>query len=418
MNVWLIQTGEQLPIKSGIRKMRTSLLADKLLERGHAVYWWASAFEHQRKVMIADRDENFDVSEKYVIRILRGCKYRRNISLYRYIDHYIVASKFRFQSKKYHEPDVIVASVPDHLIAYEASRYARKNGIPFVVDIRDLWPEVFIQHIKDKVLYRLAWTALLMDFVRLSFLLKRADALVAISRGYLKWGLVRTGRAATVFDNVFYLGYKKNYSKDPARIGKKLDIPVWLKGREEQKIFLFIGTFGVSYELELVVQAAKRFHNKRIDDICFVLAGLGDKFNMLSEKVAGLQNIVLPGWVKNSEIDMLLKRSYVGLLSYIKDAPQGLPNKFFEYLSVGLPIINSIEGEMADLIDRHRFGLNYFPGNLKELCQCIERLSNDSSLHAEMSKNGLKFFKNYGEANKIYDEYVQHIEKLVKYRKA
>jgi len=49
MNIWLMQTGEPLPIRNGIRKMRTAVLADKLLERGHKILWWASAFEHQQK---------------------------------------------------------------------------------------------------------------------------------------------------------------------------------------------------------------------------------------------------------------------------------------------------------------------------------------------------------------------------------
>ena len=65
MNIWLLQTGEPLPIRSGVRKMRTALLADKLLERGHKILWWASAFEHQQKVMLSKKDRSFDISERY-----------------------------------------------------------------------------------------------------------------------------------------------------------------------------------------------------------------------------------------------------------------------------------------------------------------------------------------------------------------
>ncbi len=57
MNIWLIQIGEPLPLEAGVRKMRTALLADKLLERGHSVYWWASAFEHQRKKWISNTNQ-------------------------------------------------------------------------------------------------------------------------------------------------------------------------------------------------------------------------------------------------------------------------------------------------------------------------------------------------------------------------
>ena len=81
MDIWLFQTGEPLPIRNDVRKMRTAVLADKLLEHGHSVFWWASAFEHQRKVMVSKKDRNFDISERYTIRVLRGCKYHKNISL-------------------------------------------------------------------------------------------------------------------------------------------------------------------------------------------------------------------------------------------------------------------------------------------------------------------------------------------------
>jgi len=412
MNIWLIQTGEPLPIKNGVRKMRTAILADKLLERGHKVLWWASAFEHQQKLMLSKRDRDFNISERYAIRVLRGCNYQKNVSLRRYLNYQIVSLKFRFQSKRFSKPDAIVASMPDHLLAYEAARYAKKNNIPFIVDIRDLWPDIFLDRFKAMGLYGVGKIALTLDFARLTFLLKNADSLVAVSKGYLKWGLDKIGRPESLFDKVFYLGYKNSNARSLVNEDKSLSVPDWLKGREGQKVFVFIGTFGVSYELELIMDAAMRFSGSGRTDICFVLAGTGEKFDLISKKAAGLQNVVLPGWIGEKEINALLKIGYTGLLSYIKDAPQGLPNKPFEYLSAGLPLINSLEGEMAELIDQCKFGMNYLPGDLEGLRACIERLASESSLHNEMSRNASKFFKKYGDADKIYDEYAGHIERV------
>ena len=415
MNVCLIQTGEPLPIRSGVRKMRTAVLADKLLERGHDVFWWSSAFEHQRRVMISPNDRDFSVSERFTIRVLRGCGYRKNVSVARYIDHQIVALKFRIQSKKFPKPDVIVASMPEYLLAYEAARYARKNGIPFLVDIRDLGPDIFLNRFKNMGLYGLGKMVLARDFALLASLLKSADALVAVSKGYLQWGLDKIGRAQCPFDRVFYLGYKA-HSKKAAVSNEGSEIPDWLKGRENQKLFIFIGTFGVSYELELILDAAKRFEKSGRNDICFVLAGTGEQYELIKRKTLGLRNVVLPGWIGKKEIDALLKSAYAGLLSYIKGASQGLPNKPFEYLSAGLPLVNSLEGEMAELIDRYGFGLNYPPGDIDGLCRCIERLVSDSALHQQMSLNASKFFKEFGDADKIYGEYAEHIERLVEYK--
>lgn len=416
MNIWLIQIGELLPLESNVRKLRTAILADTLVARGHSVRWWASAFEHQRKVMRFAKDQEVSLSDRFALQVIKGCGYRRNVSLARYIDHQIVALKFRTQSAKIPKPDVIVAAMPDHILAYEAARYARKNGVPFVVDIRDLWPDIFLSRCKNTGLYGLGRVALALDFARLTFLLKNADSLVSVSKGYLQWGLDKIGRTVSSFDKVFYLGYKA-YSRKAAGSNGSSDIPAWLRGREELKIFLFIGTFGVFYELELILDAAKRFEKSGKTDICFVLAGTGEKFDQISRKAAELQNVVLPGWIGKNEIDALFGRAFAGLLSYVKDAPQGLPNKPFEYLSAGLPLISSLEGEMAELIDQHGFGLNYLPGDLDGLCLCIERLASDPALHGEMSRNASQFFNKYGDADKIYSEYATHIEKIVEHRK-
>ena len=302
--------------------------------------------------------------------------------------------------------------MPDHLLAYEAARYARKNRIPLIVDIRDLWPDIFLDRFKSIGLHGVGKMVLALDFARLSFLLKNADALVAVSKGYLKWGLDKIGRTESSLDKVFYLGYKNNNSRNPANADGSLDVPVWLTGREEQKIFLFIGTFGVSYELELILEAAKRFEKSGKNDICFVMAGTGEKFEQISKNALGLKNVVLPGWIGENEINALLKRVYAGLVP-CRSVKNTIPNKPFEYLSAGLPLISSLEGEMAELIDRHGFGLNYLPGDLDGLCQCVERLVFDSVLHDEMSRNASEFFKKYGDADKIYDEYAEHIERMV-----
>ena len=413
MNIWLVKTGEPLPIRSGVRKMRTAILADKLLEGGHNVFWWTSAFNHQKKVMISSRDKNFDISEKYTIRALRGLKYKKHVSLTRYVDHQIVALKFRFQAKKFSKPDIVVISMPDHLLAYEAARYAWKNGIPFLVDIRDLWPDIFLNRFKKKSwLFKLGKIALAFDSARLIFLLKHANALVAVSQGYLNWGLDKIGRKKTSLDNVFYIGYKKSEPKSHAVINGYSNIPIWLKGREKQLMFIFIGTFGISYELELILKAAKRFEKTGRTDICFILAGTGEKFALMSKRVARLSNIVLTGWIETDEIAVLLRLAYVGLIP-CRSVENTVSNKPFEYLSAGLPIISSLEGEMVELIDQHRLGFNYLPGDLDGFCQCIERFASNLSLHDELSKNALGFFDSYGDANKIYNEYCRLIERLV-----
>ncbi len=131
-----------------------------------------------------------------------------------------------------------------------------------------------------------------------------------------------------------------------------------MKGREDQKLLIFIGTFGDSYELELILEATKRFNKSGRTDICFIIAGAGEKYEMISRKASGLNNVVLLGWIEEKEINTLLKMGFAGLVP-CRSVQNTMPNKPFEYLSAGLPLINSLEGEMAELVDKHGFGLNY-----------------------------------------------------------
>ncbi|MFC1815635.1 glycosyltransferase [Thermodesulfobacteriota bacterium] len=411
--VWLFQTGEQLPIEKNIRKMRNSLIAKKLVERGHTVCWWASCFEHQRKIMLSESDKEIHVSPNFTIRLLKGFGYKKNVSISRYIDHYLVSRKFRIYSRNLSKPDVIIASTPCYHLAYEAACYAEKMGIPLLVDIQDVWPDIFLDRIVNPVLKRLGRLVLAADFAKVVSLLRKADGLIAMSNGILKWGLNKIGREHNKWDRAFFLGYKSPYRLP--KIESRTTVPDWLKGREKQKLFIFLGTFGISYELDLVVQAADRFHKSGETGICFVLAGRGEKYESIRKQVKALPNVVLPGWIGDDEIRNLLQSGWTGLVC-CKSVLDAMPNKCFEYLSADLPLISSLEGEMAELIDHYKIGMNYLPGDLEGLCQCIEYLTNDPVRHDEMAKNAYEFFKNFGDADKIYDEYAKHIERLVQYK--
>jgi len=414
MNVWLFQTGEQLPLSKNIRKMRTAIVADKLLERNHKIIWWSSSFEHQRKIMISKKDTNYNISENYKIRLIKGCGYKKNISIRRYIDHLFIAYKFRFQSKKYQKPDIIVASMPDHHLAYEAARYAKMHQIPIIIDIRDLWPDIFLRFFKKNKIHYIGKILIYFDTYRLYFLLNNATSLVSVSNEYLRWALKKIGKRSSNYEKVYYIGYKKNSFRVNALNQKDNSIKEILKQTKNKKRIIYIGSFGKTYDLESIIEVAKTFNKYGKKEIAFILAGTGEKYKVINKNTKNLENVYLTGWLNNIEIERLLSFGYAGLLCYVKNAPQSLPNKPFEYLSAGLPLINSLKGEMANLIERYCLGINYLPGKTKELFYAINKITKYSSLHKRMSKNAKEFYRNQGDAEKIYYDYATHIELVAK----
>lgn len=387
--------------------MRTGMLADCLQARGHSIVWWSTNFYHQKKVLLSSGYKEVVIADNYVIKLIKGLPYRKNFSLRRYLHQKLIAKRFKKMAASCERPDVIIASMPDYNLAYEAVCFGKARGISVLIDIRDLWPDIFIDHVPRKFQNIARWF-LKSDFKKLEISLGDADALIAVSEGYLQWGLDRIPRPQNHFDRVFYLGYKGDSKKG---VGDRLDFPVWLRGRKDQKLFVFIGTFGVSYELELILEAAKRFSKLDRTDICFVLAGTGEKYELIKRKASRLENVVLPGWIGQKESNALLKRAYVGLVPY-RSVENTMPNKPFEYLAYGLPILSSLKGEMEALIKKYRIGYTYQAGDLDGFCDIVVRLANEPALLKELSNNAKRVFNEHFDAERIYESYVRHIESI------
>jgi len=184
----LVTIGEPLPLTASVQPMRVAMLAETLVSRGHTVTWWSSTFDHFTKTQLFPADADIDLGARYRLRVLRGLSYRRNVSLRRYIDHARIARKFRRRSRCEEPPNVIVASMPDYHLAFEAAQYAREAGVPFIVDVRDQWPDTYLDLIPER-LRGAARLVLCRDFDKLRSLLHSADSVVAIVDQLLEWAL-------------------------------------------------------------------------------------------------------------------------------------------------------------------------------------------------------------------------------------
>ena len=113
MDVWLSTIGQRLDHADNTRTM---LLARFLIEAGHTVTLWTSAYDHIRKEWrrewIASAGGPLTMPDGLAVRFMKGCGYRRNIGLRRLLDHLLAARDFRAQAKLLPAPDIVVASLP------------------------------------------------------------------------------------------------------------------------------------------------------------------------------------------------------------------------------------------------------------------------------------------------------------------
>jgi glycosyltransferase involved in cell wall biosynthesis len=408
MRIWIFKDGETLPLNREARRMRAGRLASALVRRGHEVVWWSSTFCHQTKSLLFHEDTDFDVEPGFQLRLLHSGRYSRNFSFRRFYHHSVLARRLATQLRRYAPPDAIVTAFPIIDVTYAVTQYALPRQLPVVVDVRDLWPDTFIDEF-PRFLKQLGRVVLFRQFSKTRAALERAVSLVAISQGCLDWALNYASRPQKEHDAVFYTAYPKLISG-----GAPSPLVRQLKQSVRDKItFVFVGSFGRSYELQLICDVAENIQRAGHTSIHFVLAGNGEQYESISERVNGMGNVTMTGWLSEADLRGVLSLSHVGLVA-CKLVDDAMPNKVAEYLSADLPLLSSLRGEMEYLIDTTGVGYSYPCGDRKRLTELVLRLAYDESLRLSQSKNARALFMRYFCADSVYEQYADHVERVAK----
>ncbi|HKA45817.1 MAG TPA: glycosyltransferase family 4 protein [Burkholderiales bacterium] len=410
MKIWLITVGEPLPIESGQpRLLRTGILADLLARRGHQVTWWTSAFDHFRKRFHSPGNRAIEVRTGLSLRLLDGCGYRTNVSVARLVNHWQIARQFRLQARAEARPDLVLCSLPTIELCVEAVRYGQSESAPVVLDIRDFWPDVFSEVIPAPLrpLSRLA----LLPMVRaVDEACRGASAIIGITAPFVSWGLRHAGRAATEFDRDFPFGYVHEQPPTEAVDAARNGWHAW-GVHDTAFIVCFFGTVGRHFDLETVIEAAGMLRS-RCPDMKLVLCGDGDRLTHYQELAKAAPNVQFPGRIEFPSIWTLMRIASAGLAPYrnARNFALNIPNKIIEYLSAGLPIVSSLEGEVRTLLSQYNCGLTYesATGLVEALC----RLYDDAPLRSTLAGNAKVVFREKFVADKVYGSLSEHLEAL------
>lgn len=403
MRAWIVATYEPLPgIDTGSRLLRCGQLANHLVSAGHEVHWFTSTFNHVRRANRREATTEVDVAANYRITMLYAPEYAQSVSLARVRHNRVMAAAFREAVRERIErPDVILACVPSLELAEEAVAYAQENRVPVVVDVRDPWPEVYLSPVPPP-LRGLARVALRGEFARARRIFAGAAALIAVSNDYLRWARALSNRPPNVRDAVFPIGYPVTTPDDAALADGRRILRDHVRLDPDQLIVAFAGMFGASYDLETVVDAARRLSQEPGHRIHIVVAGDGDKRAALQQRATGVSTISFTGWLDASAVDALLRASHVGLAAYASRARQSLPNKPFEYMAAGLAIVSSLPGELEQLLAQHRIGRQYRPHDASALAEQLLWLWRHPDERAAMGERARKLLVAEFRADEIY----------------
>jgi glycosyltransferase involved in cell wall biosynthesis len=256
---------------------------------------------------------------------------------------------------------------------------ARLKRARFLFEVRDLWPAFAIQLgvLRNPVLIRLS---LFMEW----FLYRRADRLIVNSPGYIdhlaghgagkeKIVLIRNGVDPAMFD--------------PTSEGAEFRA----KNRLEDKfVALYAGAHGLSNDLTIILDAAELL--RRDSRIRFVLVGDGKEKPglVLRATERKLDNVVFLPPVAKHEMPEVLAASDCGIaiLKPIALYATTYPNKVFDYMAAGRPVVLAIDGVIRKVVEDARAGVAMPPGNAQALADAVRTLADDPSAARKMGRRG------------------------------
>ncbi len=301
--------------------------------------------------------------------------------------------------------DVVMGTSPPIFQSLSACLIAMLRRRPFVLEIRDLWPEFIIDMglLKNPLAVRLSR-------ILENFLYARADFLLVNSPAYVDY-LVEKGVAK---ECITFIPNGVDVSMfDPTTGGKQIREKFGLK---EKFVIVYAGAIGIANNLDLLIDAAKEMEKDA--EICFLIVGDGKERTRLQAKTEelNLNNVIFTGARPKSEIPDFLAcaDACVAILQDIKMFRTTYPNKVFDYMAAGRPVLLAIDGVIREVVESARGGIFVSPSDAKALADAVWFLSAKKSEAKEMGLRGYDYVRknfNREEHAKQFAAFLQKIKK-------
>ena len=361
-------------------------LARYLIERGHRVTIIASPVSYLTGKADSTETIRGNDEERGRLKIIRTYTYE---ALHRSFFHRVISFlSFMFSSFvagfRLRNVDLVWGTSPPIFQAMTAWALARLKRVPFLFEVRDLWPAFAIQVgvLRQPLLVRASeWLE--------RFLYRRADRIVVNSPGFISHVATRGGRNIELVPN----GTDPSMF-DPDDTG--IDFRK-IHGLEGEFVALYAGAHGMSNDLGVVLQAAHYLSER--PEIAIVLLGDGKDKPALKAQAQemGLQNVwFIPPLPKSGMGEALAAAdACIAILKPIPLYATVYPNKVFDYMAAGRPVVLAIDGVIREVVEAARAGIFVPPGDALALAQAISRLASERREGREMGLRGRRYVEQH-----------------------
>ncbi|MFZ0319168.1 MAG: glycosyltransferase family 4 protein [Candidatus Sulfotelmatobacter sp.] len=303
-------------------------------------------------------------------------------------------------------PDVVIATSPQLLVALSGWWVARWKRVPFVFEVRDLWPESLAAvgaGDGDSFLHRtLAKIA--------GFLYREADHIAVVTPAF-EDHLVKHWRVPREKISVVENGVETDLFAPQAATALRKEL-----GAEGKFVVSYIGTMGMAHGLETILDAAAKLRSANPKIVFLVLGEGAEKQRIVAlARERGLDNLRfvdqqprerVPAYICASDVCLvLLKKSDV-----FKTV---IPTKMLEFMSCARPVILGVDGQARRVLEEAQAGLVIEPENSDALADAIRYLAANSEMAGKLGRSGREYIVRNCSRRQTAEKYTRVLEAVL-----
>jgi glycosyltransferase involved in cell wall biosynthesis len=379
-------------------------MARHLVHQGHQVTIIASPVSyltgttHQPKTRWVDRQEDIPgltILRAYTYAALHRSFVHRVFSFLSFmISSFLIGLSVR-------RVDLVWGTSPPIFQGVTAWLLARLKRAPFLFEVRDLWPAfaIAVGVLKNKTL--IAATEWLEQF-----LYRRADRVVVNSPGFTAHVRQRGARQVHLIPN----GADPDMfvqSEEPSPFRQK-------HGLVSQFLVVYAGAHGMSNDLTIILQTAAQLQDRK--DIHFVLIGDGKEKSALiaQAETLRLNNLTFIPPAPKVQMAEILSTADAGvaILKPIELYKTTYPNKVFDYMAAGCPVILAIDGVIRQVVEEAQAGIFVPPGQPEPMAEAIRSLASDPGRCRHMGQAGQTYIRQHFDRARLAAEFANLLAEM------
>jgi glycosyltransferase involved in cell wall biosynthesis len=387
----ILYLSQYFPPEIGATQTRAYEMATNLVDFGHEVTVMTEMPNHPSGIISPEYRSRLRVVEHLDgIHVVRNWVYATplknfNTRMAFYLSFMVttIMNSLFLNGKKY---DVVYATSPPLFVGLAGLIISKTRRIPFVFEVRDLWPESAVElgQLSDPRYVR--WGHWIADFCY-----QHARGIIAVTRGIYDRLIAKN----VPEHKLFLIKNGTNPERYRYILDRELERKLGWKGKF---IVLYAGVHGVAQGLETVLEAASILDG--VDEIHFAFVGEGPVKDKLVVQAArkNLHNVEFLPEISSDEIARYISLASLSLVPLKKnDLFKGaLPSKMFDCWACGRPIILSVDGEARHELELARGGLFVEPENASAMAGTILDMYRNPTLCKEMGENGRRYIHENG----------------------